>query len=54
MRPGLNDRVEDMRLAAPEDDYRYAGLYNNMAQSLLRMNDVKSAGEYFAKSLRDA
>ena len=48
----LYDRVEkiyDWQL--PEDDYRYAGLYNNMAQSLLRMNDVKSAGEYFAKSL---
>jgi len=48
----LYDRVEkiyDWQL--PEDDYRYAGLYNNMAQSLLRVNDVKSAGEYFAKSL---
>lgn len=48
----LYDRVEkiyDWQL--PEDDYRYAGLYNNMAQSLLRVNDVKTAGEYFAKSL---
>ncbi len=48
----LYDRVQkiyDCQL--PEDDYRYAGLYNNMAQSLLRVNDVKSAGEYFAKSL---
>lgn len=48
----LYDRVEkiyDWQL--PEDDYRYAGLYNNMAQSLLRVNDVKSAGEYFARSL---
>lgn len=48
----LYDKVEkiyDWQL--PEDDYRYAGLYNNMAQSLLRVNDVKTAGEYFAKSL---
>ena len=48
----LYDRVEkiyDWQL--PEDDYRYAGLYNNMAQSLLRVNDVKTAGEYFTKSL---
>ena len=48
----LYERVEkiyDWQL--PEDDYRYAGLYNNMAQSLLRVNDVKAAGEYFAKSL---
>lgn len=48
----LYDRVEkiyDWQL--PEDDYRYAGLYNNMAQSLLRVNEVKTAGEYFAKSL---
>lgn len=42
-------KIYDWQL--PEDDYRYAGLYNNMAQSLLRVNDVKSAGEYFAKSL---
>ena len=48
----LYDQVEkiyDWQL--PEDDYRYAGLYNNMAQSLLRVNDVKTAGEYFSKSL---
>ncbi len=48
----LYDRVEkiyDWQLQ--EDDYRYAGLYNNMAQSLLRLNDVAGAGEYFAKSL---
>jgi tetratricopeptide (TPR) repeat protein len=49
---GLYDRVKeiyDSQLSA--DDYRYAALYNNMAQSLLRMNDAKMAGEYFAKSL---
>ena len=49
---GLYERVKeiyDAQLRA--DDYRYAALYNNMAQSLLRMNDAKRAGEYFAKSL---
>ena len=49
---GLYDRVKEIYAAQlPADDYRYAALFNNMAQSLLRMNDTKSAGEYFAKSL---
>lgn len=49
---GLYDRVKEIYEAQlPADDYRYAALYNNMAQSLLRMNDAKRAGEYFAKSL---
>jgi len=43
------EKIYDWQL--PEDDYRFAGLYNNMAQSLLRVNDVKTAGEYFSKSL---
>ena len=49
---GLYDRVKEIYDSQlPADDYRYAALYNNMAQSLLRMNDAKMAGEYFAKSL---
>lgn len=46
---GIVKEIYDAQL--PADDYRYAALYNNMAQSLLRMNDAKRAGEYFAKSL---
>jgi tetratricopeptide (TPR) repeat protein len=34
------------------DDYRYASLYNNMAQALLRSRDMKIAGEYFSRSLK--
>ena len=35
----------------PADDYRYASLYNNMAQALLRARDVVTAASYFEKSL---
>lgn len=49
---GFYDRVKEIYGAQlPADDYRFAALYNNMAQSLLRMNDAKRAGEYFEKSL---
>ncbi len=49
---GFYDRVKEIYAAQlPADDYRFAALYNNMAQSLLRMNDAKRAGEYFEKSL---
>lgn len=34
-----------------EDDYRFASLYNNMAQSLLRMGNSSEAASYFNKSL---
>ena len=36
----------------PGDDYRLASLFNNMAQSLLRLNNIKEAEDYFARSLR--
>jgi len=49
---GLYRRVNEIYDAQlPADDYRYAALYNNMAQSLLRMNDTEGAGKYFAESL---
>ena len=48
----LYDRVEEIYTEQlPEGDYHFAALYNNMAQSLLRTNNVKRAGECFAKSL---
>ena len=48
----LYDRVQEIYAAQlPAGDYRFAALYNNMAQSLLRMKDAKRAGEYFARSL---
>lgn len=34
----------------PADDYRFACLYNNMAQSLLRLGRAKEARDFFAKS----
>lgn len=34
-----------------EGDYRFASLYNNMAQSLLRMRKTSEAARYFDKSL---
>lgn len=35
----------------PASDYRFASLYNNMAQAMLKSNDVKGAADHFAKSL---
>ena len=35
----------------PAGDYRYASLYNNMAQALLRARDAVTAASYFEKSL---
>lgn len=43
------EKIYGDRLEA--DDYRFASLYNNMAQSLMHMNDAGSAGDYFVKSL---
>lgn len=49
----LYRRVEEIyQTQLKPDDYRYASLYNNMAQSLLRSRDMKIAGEYFLRSLR--
>ena len=33
----------------PASDYRFASLYNNMAQAMLKSNDVKGAADHFAK-----
>lgn len=49
---GVYDQVNEIYAAQlPADDYRFAALYNSIAQSLLSVNDAKTAGEYFAKSL---
>ncbi|MEG1798732.1 MAG: tetratricopeptide repeat protein [Synergistaceae bacterium] len=35
----------------PDGDYRFASLYNNMAQSLLRTRNIDEAARYFNRSL---
>ena len=41
--------IYDARLS--ENDYRFASLYNNMAQSLLRLRRASEAARYFNRSL---